>query len=259
MDSALKAGNQTLKESRKDVVEMLEQNLPLQYQLKQIFLEKIKKQEWKQGEKIPSEREICAQYQVSRITVREVLKDLEREGYFSRKQGKGTFVTLPKYVQKLNKFYSFREDMRKEGLKPSTTVLEFEEISCDNWLAGETGAAPGDKFFYITRLLMGGEEIYGYEISYIPADIVGAMSKEEIQENGLYHTIFLRSGLVGDDATEIFEAVNCPQNIALHLGIRKNDAIMKITRHTRAQGRFIEYCVSMMRGDRYRYHVNLNK
>ena len=147
---------------------MLEQNLPLQYQLKQIFLEKIKKQEWKQGEKIPSEREICAQYQVSRITVREVLKDLEREGYFSRKQGKGTFVTLPKYVQKLNKFYSFREDMRKEGLKPSTTVLEFEEISCDNWLAGETGAAPGDKFFYITRLLMGGEEIYGYEISYIP-------------------------------------------------------------------------------------------
>ena len=102
---------------------MLEQNLPLQYQLKKIFLEKIKKQEWKQVEKIPSEREICAQYQVSRITVREVLKDLEREGYFSRKQGKGTFVTLPKYVQKLNKFYSFREMCIRDSFRAAQPAI----------------------------------------------------------------------------------------------------------------------------------------
>lgn len=238
---------------------MMDSSLPLQYQLKQIFLDKIKRQEWKQGEKIPSEREICEEYQVSRITVREVLKALEGEGYFSRKQGKGTFVTMPKYVQKLNKFYSFREDMQREGLHPSTHLLDFQMISCDEELEKETGIAAGEKIYCITRLLYGGDEIYGYEVSYIPAAVAEGMTGEEVQQNGLYRTIFLHSGLIGDEATEMFEAVSCPQNIAAHLGIKKNDAVMKITRHTRAQGSFIEYCVSIMRGDKYRYHVNLTK
>ena len=76
---------------------MLDSNLPvsLQYQLREIMFEKLNSGEWKEGEMIPSEHELCEEYGVSRITVREVLKELVQSGYLKRKQGKGTFVSKP--------------------------------------------------------------------------------------------------------------------------------------------------------------------
>ena len=44
------------------------------------------------GDKLPSEAELCAQYNVSRVTVRRALNELKRGGYLETKQGKGTYV-----------------------------------------------------------------------------------------------------------------------------------------------------------------------
>ena len=44
------------------------------------------------GEKLSSESELCAEYQISRQTVRNALEALERNGYITRVKGKGTFV-----------------------------------------------------------------------------------------------------------------------------------------------------------------------
>ena len=73
---------------------MLDSSLPytLQFQLHTEILRKIQTDEWATGQAIPSERELCNEYGVSRATVREVLKSLTQSGYLIRKQGIGTFV-----------------------------------------------------------------------------------------------------------------------------------------------------------------------
>lgn len=75
----------------------LDENIlvPLYYQLKQIIKEKILTGEWKTNQRIPSETELCSQYEISRGTVRQALMELVREGILYRKQGKGTFVRNP--------------------------------------------------------------------------------------------------------------------------------------------------------------------
>src|SRR3546814_16658193 len=48
--------------------------------------------EWREGEAVPSEREMCALTDASRVTVSQAIEDLIAEGLLSRRQGSGTFV-----------------------------------------------------------------------------------------------------------------------------------------------------------------------
>src|SRR5665647_3212360 len=89
----------------------------LYFQLKEQLMSRIAMKEWNPGDKIPNEHALCHEYGVSRITVRQALTDLEREGYIIRKQGKGTFVTFPRIEQNLTSFYSFSDEFKKRGFK----------------------------------------------------------------------------------------------------------------------------------------------
>ena len=56
------------------------------------LLRRITAGEWKIGEKIPSENQICKEHQTSRITVRTALHKLQAQGFIVTKPGKGSFV-----------------------------------------------------------------------------------------------------------------------------------------------------------------------
>ena len=62
--------------------------LPLYHQMAEKITEEIKNNNLKEDEKIPSEREYCERYKVSRSTVREAVKHLEQTGHLYRIQGK---------------------------------------------------------------------------------------------------------------------------------------------------------------------------
>lgn len=52
----------------------------------------IERGKWKPGDKIPSERELILRFSVSRITVREAIKQLEAKGLLEVRVGEGTYV-----------------------------------------------------------------------------------------------------------------------------------------------------------------------
>lgn len=238
---------------------MLDERSPvsLYYQLKEILIKKIKDGEWPVNTKIPTERELCEMFKVSRITVRQALDEMENEGFLYRKQGKGTFVTTPKLEQRLNNFYSFSEEIKKMGSRPDAKVLSFEVIECSGAVCQNLELNKGAKVYAIKRLRLADDEPFTLEISYIPYEMAVGMKKEEVEENGLYNTLKNTFGIFPDEAIETFEAVQVPADDALHLKVKKNTAALKLERVTRAQGRVVEYCVSMIRGDRYKYQVFL--
>ena len=67
---------------------------PLHVQLASIFRDKIANGDWENGAIIPTEKELCAQFDVARGTVRQALQKLEADGFLRREQGRGTFVTF---------------------------------------------------------------------------------------------------------------------------------------------------------------------
>ncbi len=73
---------------------------------------------------ILSEPELCDKFGVSRIVVRQALREIELEGLVVRRKGKGTFIAEPKINESLaQKLTGFYHDMVERGLTPVTQVL----------------------------------------------------------------------------------------------------------------------------------------
>lgn len=238
---------------------MLDERSPLSlyYQIKEILIKKIKDNEWPVSSKIPTEKELCKMFGVSRITVRQALEELKKEGYLYRKQGKGTFVTTPKLETRLNNFYSFSEEIKKMGAAPGTEIISFDVVECCETISQNLELEKGVKVYAIKRLRLAFDEPFAIEISYIPYDMVEGMTKEEVKKNGLYNTLKNVFGITPDEATETFEAIMTPSDACSYLKVRKNSAALKLERITRAQGRIVEYCLCIIRGDKYKCKVLL--
>ena len=63
------------------------------YKMHHDLQEQIRLGELRSGDRVPSENQLAAAYQVSRQTVRKALAILEQEGYIYAVHGKGTFVS----------------------------------------------------------------------------------------------------------------------------------------------------------------------
>src|SRR5699024_8987768 len=91
---------------------------------KEELLNRIKANEFKKGEKIPTEFDLCKDFNVSRTTVRTALNQLTVEGYLVRKQGKGTFVADPKVKQTLShRMNRYSEQVAVQGKKAEITLI----------------------------------------------------------------------------------------------------------------------------------------
>ena len=234
---------------------MLDETLPvtLQYQLRTRLMDKIEQKYWPPGSQIASERELCEAYGVSRMTVREVLRALVQEGVLVRRQGSGTYVALPKFEHELTSSYSLSQELEREGLESRFQVLDFRQVTAPEAVQEVFGFGAGDQVYMITRLRFIGDERFAWERSYTPCELLEGSTVDELQQEGLYPTMYRISGMIAETAEVETEAVNCPSEIAPQLGIKKKTAVLHLTRITKAQGRSVEYCESYVRSEKYRY------
>ncbi len=131
---------------------------PLYVQVKDHLLSEIQAGKWKDNELIPTNDELCAQYAVSAITVREAVKILAREGYLERIQGKGTFVRAVKYSPRLGHLFSFTKWAKEKGLQPSTRIIRIDLHLQNAALAHELGISTSAELTRIGRLRLGDDE-----------------------------------------------------------------------------------------------------
>jgi GntR family transcriptional regulator len=98
---------------------------PLYVQLAARLAAKISSGELAPGSKVPSETELMASYRVSRITVRQAIQLLARNGQVTSHRGKGTFVARSGLQQDLSTLQGFQDALRSQGVEPETELLEF--------------------------------------------------------------------------------------------------------------------------------------
>lgn len=231
--------------------------LPLYYQLMDIIIEQIESGDLKEHDKLPSERELCERYNVSRTTVRQTMQELEKERLIYKQHGKGTFVSPKVINQSLVKFYSFTEEMKKINKIPSSKVLAFEKIHADNKLAKAMELAEGDSLFVITRLRYADNEPMMYETSYVPVARFPDLKQEDLQEIPMYDLFRDKYEAVITKANERFRAVPTTGTEAERLKIQKGNPSLLIERITYEDKSVIEYTISIARGDKFTYSVEL--
>lgn len=75
---------------------------PLYLQLRKEIAERIRRGDYVKGAFLPTEASLCAEYSVSRVTVRNALASLVDEGYLSRRRGFGTLVVRSRSIEEVS-------------------------------------------------------------------------------------------------------------------------------------------------------------
>lgn len=232
--------------------------IPLYLQLMEVLIKKIEGKEYVEHEQLPSERDLCEIYQLSRITVRQALQDLEREGYIYKLHGVGTFVAAKSYNQNLVKLYSFTNEMEKLGKKPMTEVLSFNVIAIDERLARKMNLDIYEEVFKVIRLRFADGKPLMYETSYLPKKIFRDLTEKDLNERPMYDVFHHDYQVVVTKATERFSATLIQEQEAFHLQTKSNQPGMLIKRYAYHNDELIEYTISVALGDKFSYTVELN-
>ena len=129
-----------------------ESSSPLYHQLMQRIAADIERGAYPTGSRIPPEHELEQLYQVSRVTVRRALAELTAEGLLERKQGKGTFVSMPRGSIQLKSLHSFHDSCRMNHVTPSTDVIHVKETEADGNDTEELNLPSGSRVLEMLRV-----------------------------------------------------------------------------------------------------------
>ena len=146
--------------------------VPLYLQIKEHLLAKIDAGTWPEEAMIPAESKLCSWYNVSKITIREAVKLLVRDGRLSRIPGKGTFITKEKIEQKLDHFFSFTRWARQNGLEPVSRILKVETLPSDVHIARHLDIPEREHVTRVERLRLANNEPLMAEVIWVPRPFV---------------------------------------------------------------------------------------
>jgi GntR family transcriptional regulator len=232
--------------------------VPLYHQLYEIFTERIDSGYWKPGEMIPPESELGDQYQVSRMTIRQVLDMLVNEGRIYRERGRGTFISHLTMEQAMVQIISFTEDMQRRGFNPGTKVLSAELMKADKELASKLDINQGEELARIKRLRLADGEPMSIEESYLVHSYCPGILGHDFARNSLRITLDQGYGIKLTHAKQVIKAMMPMPDLINILKLEKNIALLYIERTSYSQYNIpAEFLRLYNRGDRYHLYNDL--
>lgn len=233
--------------------------LPLYQQLKAVIEDRIVSGDWLPGTQVPSERELCEQFKISRITVRQAIAELATEGRLTRTQGRGTFVASPRIEQRLSNLTGFTQDMQARGQRPGAKVIQLETTLALPNIVRALQLRPGDCVVVLKRLRLADGEPVAVETDYLPDAVCHNLIKERLDGRSLYDILRKSYNIQPTRAEQQLAAIACPAAEARLLNVRKGTPVLHIHRTTFGRdGRPFETVESFYRGDKYVFHAELH-
>ncbi|GAX88814.1 GntR family transcriptional regulator [Effusibacillus lacus] len=236
---------------------------PLYKQLVLFIRKQIDEGVWPPGSQIPSEREMCEMFNVSRVTVRQAISEAEKDGLLERMHGKGTFVTNLKINQALQQITTFKETMSMRGLNPSTRVLDEYIEPSDLKTASVLNLTDGEPVFHLKLLGFGDELPMSLYFSTFPLDLGKKMAEaarnlEGKGEGFSTYDLYEATGYVKPYMVkQTFEVDVADEYIVEHLKIKQGSPIFIVTSIFYLEGGHpTEFRKAYYRGDKYKFYIN---
>lgn len=224
---------------------------PLYHQLEVLLRGRILSGEWPPGTRIPTEKELCDTYQVSRVTARQAMKNLVDGGFLSRRPGRGTFVRAPLLTAGERGLRSFSEDMRDLSLRPGSRLLSLDVDPADVTELERLDLAVGSDVVKIRRLRTGDGHPIGVQLTRLPAARFGDLSADELADGSLYDLLENRYEVRIVEAHEKFWVTKVSAEDAAVLQVAAGDPAFRVERVAFDDDGPMEFTTSLMRGDRY--------
>lgn len=230
---------------------------PLYAQIEEILKKRIEEGEYQNGDSFPTETQLQELFSVSRITVRQAVKELEDEGYLQRARGVGTTVVFRKIDENLKQVISFSEEMRLHGIRMQTGLCRIRQVKPDRKVQRILEAEPGEKIHFLERVRCAGSLPIVYSKTWLKG-VPGLSLDARDYQDSLYRLLDERYGVKIVRGTDMLDAVAADSAVAELLEVEPGAPLFLRSRRSFDQhGQLVEYSVCYYPGGRYQYTVNL--
>lgn len=214
----------------------LDQSIPRHQQIADHLRKEINEQEFKPGDKLPSEKRLCDYFKVSRITVREALKSLENEGLIFKKQGLGAFVREEPKQANLVQLTDFSEDMRRAGHSSSSKLISFKKVKADVSINTFLGIAPDKSLIKIERVRIADGIPVAFDVTWMPASYGQLLMDEDLAHKTIYEILEEEYSIPIIGGRYTFTAAVADEHIAKHLDVPVGSPLFEIDRCSKTTG-----------------------
>ena len=204
------------------------------------------------SEAFPTDLELTESYEVSRHTVREAVRHLNKTGVLKRERGRGTVVNRAEFEQSLGTLYSLFQSVESAGVEQTSEVLTLEVVT-DPAAASHLERDEDEKLVMLGRLRLAGGAPLALDRAWLPHEIAAPLLEVDWSHTALYAELAKAGAPVPNQGWErLTPIVPTPADRSM-LGLRKTDAAFFLERLGCRDARPIEWRTTIIRGDRYRF------
>lgn len=232
---------------------------PLYVQIRDSLRHKILDGQYAVHERLPSENELMQVFGVSRITIRQALRDLYNEGLVFSAQGKGTYVSKPKAVQNVQRLQGFGEAMRAQGYEAMARVLSIQQRKPPKSAVSALQLHSGEEVVEVKRVRYLNREPVCIENSYFPLAIGRRMFGLDLSGD-IFPLLENSFGIALGRADIGIDAMVAEEETCKLLGLRPGEPILRVERLTHdRQGNPVDFEYLCYRGDAFKYQFRVER
>ena len=215
--------------------------------VKQYLLHGIQSKMWADERRIPSENELVRVCDVSRMTARRAIKELESEGHIYSIRGKGTFIASTKHQSSAVELRNIADEVRDSHNQYRCEVLTHCAVTKPE-LAEKLGLPTAELFYSAVIHFENGMPIQ-LEQRYVNPDIVPDYLTLDLTE--ITANEYLMQQCPAHEVSHQIEAVSANEQQVKQLQLAVDEPCLKVTRKTRYRGAVVSYATLFHPGSRY--------
>lgn len=138
------------------------------------------------GSVLPSEKDLSAEFGVSRVTIRRALDVVREEGLIAARQGFGWFVATEPVRQHLGALGTIEAQLANSGKRNERRVVEFGFVPPPPRVQVLLG---GDTVLRVRRLNLADDEPFAVVTVWCPADLGAGLSLDDVAGRSFYELL----------------------------------------------------------------------
>jgi GntR family transcriptional regulator len=207
--------------------------IPYYQQLSDVLEKRIAAGVIEAGSRLPSENDLCVEFNLSRATVRQALRQLETRGCATRVNGRGVYAIVPEgnHGWMIQGVQGFLENaMGHQNRSVSTKVLSAERAELPPFACAALNVPPGSEGYCLERLrcLDGSPALYS--VNYSPPFLVSVVEGASGVLNGeaSFSELLAQAGYSLAGANRTIRAIAAPHLVSQHLQVSEGSPVLHI-------------------------------
>jgi len=204
------------------------------------------------GELFWSEGELARQLGISKAPIKRAFERLRSEGLLVISQGRHPVVGAAGVRWDTQHLWGFAEEIRQQGLRPSTRLLSVRIVSADAETSAALGLPPAAHVYRVQRLRFIEQDPVAVETTHLPAALFPQLETRDLGLQSLYFVIENTYGRKLERCDECIGAVSAGAEEASYLKVRVGSPLVKAQRLVHdVHGAAVEFGFSLFRADRF--------